>query len=219
MGAAPEIRDVGAGSTVSDDAAVLRRIEWNPRPARFALRFRQTRFDVFASCPTASHPELELSQLRWLLPQALDRDHRGRSAEDRRAKVEPRRRRRHPARRLARRASLEKAVPARSSGRRRLRLSGRQGAVPHPCEIRRAGQAARLPGVSVRPASGWTEAGAQSAVQLSVGRREQGPAGQPAGSRTQADRRTHRTAHGRSDSAAGHFARRAASNGPTSIAS
>ena len=116
------------------------------------------------------------------------------------------RRRRNSARGLARRRSLEKALPPGPPRRRFVRVSRRQGAVSHPRQVRRAGQAARLPGVSVRPASGRPQTGAQPAVQLPFGGRQQGPACEPAGPRTQADRRAHGPPHSRPDSGAGHYA-------------
>ena len=109
-------------------------------------------------------------------------------------------------RRLACRSAVEEALPSRASRGRGVRLSERTGAVPHPREVRRGGQAAGVPGLSVRAASGRPQAGAQPAFQLSVGRRQQGEAGERASPRSEADRGADRPARRESDSTTGPFA-------------
>src|SRR5207245_5760273 len=90
----------------------------------------------------ADDPELELPQLRRLLPATRRRDHCTGAAAD------------HPAGLAARggisagkaavRAAgtvpLVKAVSPRASERRRLRVSRRARTVPDSCEVRRSGQ-------------------------------------------------------------------------------
>src|SRR5262249_9068251 len=65
--------------------------------------------------------------------------------------------------------SLVEVVPAGTPARRGLRVSGRAGTVPDSRQIRRRGQAAGLPNLSLRLSPGGKKGGGELEGQLPVG--------------------------------------------------
>ena len=184
----------------ADDAFCVRWIEWKWRRARPATSCpcSQTGSTIAISDDgfldgspprsTSPHPELELSQLRRMLPQAFDRNHRRRSAANRGTELDGSRWGRRGRRSSGTPAHRGKNAIASHIGKMdRASFSTSRGCAASMRNSAR--RRSRWPARCIpTAASGRTQIGSQLALICPLRRRQRGEAGQRTSPRFEADR-------------------------------